>query len=484
MHFFERVKGSVGCGRHVLLRPPSSISSVLCLLSSVLFLSGCETLWTDKSQYSNMDRILAQGNFSAAEAEIQKSSSYQPKDRALYNLDLGILQHYLGQHRASNRSLEQAEQAMDAAFTKSITRAATSLLLNDNALEYSGEDYENVYVNVFKALNYLALEQLDSAFVEIRRIDEKLKVLESRHWKVAQKYQDAAEHDEPFRVNRNRFRNSALGRWLSLLIYRAEGRLDEAAIDLKKIAQAKALAPDMYNFRMPDFSSALKPPSDGRVKVPLLGLIGQAPEKRAETLWIHTQPDQIFIVGGREGRVGRQRSGGSTSIHWPGIEPGYTFKFQLPKLVKRGTDVASIRVKIDGRPGPVLLPIESLENAAEATFQVQKPLTYLKTVSRTVTKGIAAAQAQRKAEEKWGELHGLITGLLAGVGVGVTENADLRISRFFPARACVAETELAPGMHRIAFDYLSSGGLLLYRDQRTIKVDVGEINLIESVYLN
>lgn len=428
--------------------------------------------------------MLAQSDFAAAEAQIKNSPHYQHKDRALYYLDLGLLQHYLGEYKASNESLEQAEKAMDDAFTTSLSRTGASFVLNDNILEYAGEDYENVYVNVFKALNYLALDQFDNAFVEVRRMDEKLKVLESRYWKVAQKYEKASELKESFKVGKNRFRNSALGRWLSLLIYRAEGRPDEAAIDLKKIEQARALAPEIYNFQKPDLSSALKPPASGKIKVSLLGMIGQAPEKRADTLWIHTQFNQIFIVGTRERGAGGQGYGGATSIYWPGIEPGYTFKFQLPKLVKRGSSVGSIRIQIDGQQKTTLMPIESLENAAEAAFEIRKPLTYLKTVSRTVTKGIAAAQAQRAAEEKYGELYGIITGLLAGAGVGVTENADLRISRFFPAQACIAEIELTPGMHRVEFEYVSSGGLLLHRDERTIHVDANGVNLIESVYLN
>jgi len=449
----------------------------------MLWLSGCGTLWTSKAQYSGVDRMLKRGDFSAAEAQIQ-SSDYPSKDRALYYLDLGLLQHYLGEYKASNTSLEQAERVMDAAFVKSITRGASSLLLNDNVLEYAGEDYENIYVNVFKALNYLELDDFDGAFVEIRRVDEKLKVLESRYWKIAQKYEEASEMDQPFRVGKNRFVDSALSRWLSMLIYREEGRPDEAEIDLKKMDAARVLQPSLYNFRAPDLSSALKPPAAGTVRVSFLGLTGQSPEKRADTFWIHTQFNQIFIAASREARYGGQRLSGANVITWPGIEPGYTFKFQLPRIEKRGTHVTSIGVKIDGQPGPWLTQIESLENSAEATFEIRKPLTYLKTVSRTVTKGIAAAQAQQAAKEEWGETQGILAGLLAGVGVSVTENADLRISRFFPARACIAETALAPGPHQITFEYYDADGLLLHRDERTVQVERNGLNLIESFYLN
>jgi len=456
------------------------------LLCFILLSAGCGTLWTSKAQYIGVDRMMAQGDFATAKTQIKNSRHlhYPNKDRALYYLDLGLLQHYLGEFKASNDSLELAEQAMDEAFVKSISRGAISLLLNDNVLNYAGEDYENIYVNIFKALNYLALDDFDNAFVEIRRIDEKLKVLESRYWKIAQKYNEASEMDRPFRIGKNHFQNSALSRWLSLLIYRAEGRTDEAAIDLQKIDQAQKLQPKMYNFKAPDLSGTLNPPADGTVRVSFLGLIGQAPEKKADTFWIHTQADQIFIASSQEQRSGGQQLSGANIIYWPGVEPGYTFKFQLPRIEKRGTRVSAIVVKIDGQRGFWLTQIESLENAAVAAFEIQKPLTYLKTVSRTVTKGIAAAQAQKVVEEKWGESRGILAGLLAGVGVSMTENADLRISRFFPAQANIAEVDLAPGTHRIEFEYYGSGGKLLHTDATSVQIRKEGLNLIESFYLN
>jgi len=462
-------------------------SCLLLLGISVLCLSGCGTLWTVKRQYAGVDVMLARGDFAAAAAQIERSkyTHYRSKDRALYWLDLGLLQHYLGEYEASNVSLEKAEQAMDDAFVKSVSRGAASLLLNDNMLTYAGADYENVYVNIFKALNYLALEGFDEAFVEIRRIDEKLKVLESRYWKVAQKYNEARETDEPFRVGKNNFQNSALGRWLSLLLYRAEGKPGDARVDLKKIEAAWALQPDVYNFSPPKLGRALERPAEGTVKVSFLSLTGQAPEKRADTLWIHTEPDQIIVADSREKRYGGQRLAGASVFYWPGVEAGWTLKFQLPRLEKRGSRVRGIGVKINGQRGPLLERIESLENVAEETFQIQAPLIYLKTITRTVAKGIAAAQARSAAEEKWGDSSGPLASLLAGAAIGATENADLRISRFFPAEAYIAEAELPPGVHQIEIEYYGSGGTVLYTDViGTVEIRDDGLNLIESFYLN
>lgn len=457
-------------------------------LSFFILLSiGCSSLRTVRGPYAEAEALLLRGDAAAAATRIERSkyTHYRSKDRALYYLDLGLLQHYGGEYKASNASLEKAEQAMEDAFVKSVSRGAASLLLNDNVLAYAGEDYELVYVNVFKALNYIGQHDFDGAFVEIRRIDEKLKALENRHWKAAQAYNEAREAGEPFRPGTSRFQNSALGRWLSLLLYRAEGRPDEARIDLNQIGSAWALQPDLFPFSPPALDHMLDPPAADKVRVSFLSLTGQAPEKRADAFWIHTEPDQILIAAAAdEGPGGRQLSGANV-IYWPGVEAGWTLKFELPRIEKRGSRVRGIAVKIDGQRGPLLEQIESLETVAEETFDVQAPLIYLKTVTRAVTKGIAAAQARRAAEEAWGEASGPLASLLAGAAVAVTENADLRISRFFPANAHVAEVELTPGTHRIEIEYYGEGGALLYTDVRdAVEIRQDGLNLIESFYLN
>lgn len=450
--------------------------------SVCLLLCSCSAIWTQLAQYDGTRSLLARGDVSAAKTQIESQAwRYAQKDRVLYLLDLGMLQHFSGDYEASNRSLDEAALLIEDAVTKSISRGTASLLLNDNVLVYAGEDYESVYLHLFKALNFLALENFDGAFVEIRQIDEKLKTLEDRHWKIAEQYNRANEMGESFAPGSSRFQNSALARWISLLIYRAEGRPDEAAIDLQKIGLARATQPDLYPFSSPSLSEVLTPPASGTVRVPLLAFTGLAPEKRADSFWIHTQKDRIFISA-VENRA--QRFVGPSVIPWEGVEPGYTFHFQIPRIEKSGSNVRNIRVLVDGKPVARMEAMEYLENAAEAAFEIQKPIIYLKSVLRTVTKGLAAKEAENAAEETWGERRGRLTGLLAGFGLGLTESADLRISRFFPARAYINELELAPGPHRIAFEYLGYGDILLFRDERTVQVRTGDVNLIESFYLN
>jgi hypothetical protein len=72
-------------------------------------------------------------------------NKFADKDRFIYLLDSGLLYHYAEKLTRPTPVLARAELAADELYTKSISRAAASLLLNDNVLEYSGEDYEILY---------------------------------------------------------------------------------------------------------------------------------------------------------------------------------------------------------------------------------------------------------------------------------------------------------------------------------------------------
>ncbi len=161
-----------------------------------------------------------------------------------------MLYHYNGNFVQSNTLLTKAEKAFDELYTKSIGRGAASMLLNDNVLEYSGEDYEDVYLNVFKALNYVELDKFDDAFVEIRKINEKLSLLEQKHKKMAKQFNKSKDKKKSFETGKNKFHNSALGRYLSMLLYRAEGKMDDARIDKEKIdgSQDKVLNQKIEQF--------------------------------------------------------------------------------------------------------------------------------------------------------------------------------------------------------------------------------------------
>ncbi|MBN2685987.1 MAG: hypothetical protein JXR40_11960 [Pontiellaceae bacterium] len=458
------------------------------LTASALFLSGCNLLRTDKSHYAGTDEMLAKGNYSEAITRINaaRDKAYRSKDRVVFYLDMGMLHHWNGDYKQSNEYLEMAERAIEENFTKSVSRATTSLLLNDNVLEYAGEDYEDIYLNLFKALNYLALNQDDDAFVEIRRIDNKVKLLDDKYGKMALELSNAEEAKVPFRPGKNYFQDSALGRYFGVLLYREEGKWDDVRIDLERIDQAWKLQPEVHPFAKPDFSAEQQRETNGQARLDLIAFYGRSPEKTARTFTVHTEKDLIVLASTAEDYLGKQRLDDLGAIIWPDIREGYHFKFQLPSMHKIPSRVHRVEVVISGGPTAELQPIESIENAAKETFSIKKPLIYFKTLTRAVVKGLAAERAKGKmVQDVNDDALAFLIRIFTDVATDQTENADLRISRFFPAEAAVREIHLEEGVYNLQINYYDINNALLFSDERTdVQVDKDRLNVLESAYLN
>jgi hypothetical protein len=80
-----------------------------------------------------------------------------------------------------------------------------------------------------------------------------------------------------------------------------------------------------------------------------------------------------------------------------------------------------------------------------------------KAVARAVTKYIANRALQKRAEKEGGAAQ-LFAYVAGNVATAVSEQADLRSWQTLPDRILVGRVLLPPGRHRIAVQYLSSGG--------------------------
>lgn len=448
------------------------------LLSILITTSGCSSVST-RMRYHNeiRDAVNAQ-NFSKAIQllESNKTRMYDAKDRVLYYLDLGLLYHYDRQFSKSNELLTQAEYAIEDLYTRSISRAAASMLLNDNVLEYPGEDYEDIYINVIKALNFLKLNQFDSAFVEIRRINEKLVFLEDKYKALADEYNRAEEAEIEIRATENKFHNSALGRYLSMIIYLAEGDLDAARIDYNYIQKAFQDQANIYDFPKPDLTGFQNSSRNQGLNV--ISFTGKAPYKKAFERRITTFKDHIVVSGNQPYEF-------IDTIYWPGIDKDFHFKLSLPFMQRRNSEIERTDIFVDGRKVGSLSLIEDVGNVAVETFSTKQPLIYLRAVTRTVVKGLIAERAKAEMAKKTGSLGGLLLRVATDVAVDLSENADLRTSRYLPGRVSVANIDLPPGNYEIEIRYFNRYGNLVYADRHdNFTIDSNNLNLIHSFYLN
>ena len=459
------------------------VVTIGCLLCFSVIIA-CGSVATKKGFYDPIITDLHRDDFNGAVQKIEAAKDkhkFGEKDRFLYYTDAGLAYHYASRYDTSNQKLTQAENAADELFTKSISRAALSLLLNDNVLEYAGEDYEILYTNLFKALNYMAEDNFDDAFVEVKRANEKLNLLE-RKYREASHILNEGSLGDTNRVNINysaekvRFNNDAFARYLSMHVYSAEGKMDDARIDYDWLHRAFQEQPFIYDFNVP----AVKYHSPDKAILSIVGLAGLSPVKEALNLRLRTDKDLdlvqiLYTDPNRQDPVYGQ-------LFLPVSEDFY-FKFSIPRIVSRPSYISRIRVFADSVPLGELQLLEDVGSVARETFEAKKSLIYLRTVARAITKGLAAHKAKKKADT--GGVGGWLKKAAIDVATDVSENADLRCSRLLPGKIYVGDFEIEPGSHDLTIEFLGSDGTVISTTEiKNYKVLKNGLNLLEAFSLN
>jgi hypothetical protein len=398
----------------------------------------------------------------AALIEKNKKSLYRDKDAVLYYLDRGMLTHFAGQYEESTRLLQNGERAIEAAFTKSVTQEIGSYILNDTTREYGGEDYEDIYLNAFNALNYYHLNDTEDALVEIRRMNNKLRFLSSKYGVItSQLQQKALEESVELPPNPDAagmsFTDSALARYMGMLFYRGEGRDDDARIDHNYLKLAFANAPGVYPFPLPSSLEDELAIPPGKARLNVLGFSGLSPVKEESALRIPLPRDRYM-------------------------------KIALPVMVYRPSAVRRIEVAVSNGERFDLELLEDIEAVARETFKARSGLIYLKSVLRGLTKGLTASHLGAASEDR--DLDGQTAMVLGILSLGVqvfaeaSERADLRIARYFPAKAYVGGINLDPGVYAFTVTYYTgNGGAIASSRYENVTVQRDRLNLTEAVCL-
>jgi hypothetical protein len=466
------------------LKSTGTKAAMPALLLCLFLIAGCGSVATRKGFYEPIAADLRRNDFDAAVARIEKAKAegkYGKKDRFLYWLDSGLAYHYASRFQESNQRLTDAEDAADELFTKSISRAAASLLLNDNVLEYAGEDYEVLYTNLMKALNYVAFDDFDDIFVEIKRANEKLDLLEQKYRKAAEEfsqgsYADSEELEINYDVKKVKFNNDAFARYLSMHVYAAEGKLDDARIDYDLLHRAFREQPYVYNFDVPD----VKYHSPDKAVLSIVGLAGLSPVKEALELRIRTDKDLDLVqVLYTDPQTGESEYG-----HLPmPVSEDYYFDFAIPQIVSRPSFISRVRVTSNGQAIGELQLLEDVGAVAKETFAAKKSLIYLRTLARAIVKGLAAHEAKEKVDT--GGLGGWLKKAAVDVATDVSENADLRCSRLLPGKIYVGDFEIEPGVYDLTIEFLDENGDLVgATDVSGYRVLNKGLNLVEAFCLN
>ncbi|MDH4286475.1 MAG: hypothetical protein OEV26_03535, partial [Gallionella sp.] len=199
------------------------------LLLATIALTGCATY---SDSFGVIERNLSKQEYDAALSDIEKQSGSK-SGRVLYLLNKGMVLRMKHDLVASNESLEAAKTEMERLYAASVSENALSFVVNDATVSYAGDDYEQVLVHLYMALNYLELGQRNEARVEALQVDIKLR--------------EIGEH-----IPDSKFTEDALSRYLTGLIYEELGEWSDAMIAYRKAYEAYQKYQANYGLAMPD----------------------------------------------------------------------------------------------------------------------------------------------------------------------------------------------------------------------------------------
>lgn len=419
---------------------------------------GSQQIITGQQQ---MRSSFQMGNYERAERiadSLKENEVYKEKDRVLYALEKGTITYFQGDHEESVESFSNAEEYIDQFFTKSASTGVKAFLTNDNQLDYNGEVYEDVYLNGFKSLSYLGMDQFESALVEARRIAQKLEEAEDKYGGYAETMSEADSTNSKevtWAAGTSIIHDSPLSHYLAGALYAKSGEEDGARIELDKLKGAienHQAIPDSRLEYVEDFEKINDPSS---YNVMLTAFSGNAPDKVSNNI--------------------------NTDIN----RDGKGLKIAIPKLVMQPSTVGYVEAVINDTLTTRLPILEEMDKVARETFEIKKPII----IARATVRGIMKSVAQEAGADAVGDRFGAVAGGLANFVGGkvreASEQADLRGWQTMPGKVYANVVKLPPGSHRIAFNYYTPLNELIFSDEKVIEMSENErLEPVGSIYSN
>jgi hypothetical protein len=367
-----------------------------------------------------MDKVnTLDGNLerSTPEAVLLTLQSIDPpeRDRGQYLLNSGLLKSISGDFEGANRDLQSAKDILNSLQATSVSENLGAAFVNETLRSYVGSPSERVLLHELMSINYLMLNDLDAARVEVLQADVLMKEL--------------AREDEPIG-------QLASAHYIAGLIYELSGELDNAMISYRKTANIMALR----HMELPTF-----------LKISLLSLsqrlgLDDEHEKYREQFNLAVDPPAAdsaeIIVIYWDGVVTGKR-GKTLSVWAPNLNQAISLAlpyYPPSNYISKPFDLslAGQRHRTETIENIEALSREDLNDAAAAIYAM--------TLARMVTKYAMVKSAGQQNSN---------LGLLLNIATMLTETADIRSWNLLPSSIQFARFSLPAGEYSLPYPHYS-----------------------------
>ena len=373
-------------------------------------------------------------------------------NKLLYRLERGLIHHYQGDFRESNRQFDKAERLAQELETRSASREVAALLTNDAIRPYRGEELELALIHYYRALNYRNLQDPQGALVECRKANIMLAGFAAE-----------AEYELSYK-------NDAFLQYMAGLFFEAEEEWNDAYISYKDALKGYAAYEVAFGMT--------PPPVVARDLVQLAQRLGYDDEvaEYSERYGVEPSPPGAaegceVTVFAESGFVARKRQ---TEIEIPILEDDdtgniwrlsdrmvhryrhprtypkvkYWLKVAIPEYRPSRPRVRGVRLSSGGQTAAASLA-EDLNAITYKNFSEKESTILLRTAARALAKYTVTELAEDRNK---------VMGWLVNLFGTSTEAADTRGWLSLPGEIWVGRIILPPGTHDLLVEFLDARG--------------------------
>lgn len=352
------------------------------------------------------DRLFRSGDYEQAAVHLKQGLKKQGdngRDVLLYLLDLGLALHSVGKFEESNQIFLKADRVAEIKDYTSLAAEGATLLTSENLKDYKAEDFENVLISTYLAMNYALMGNSEEALVEARRVNRKLYLMVTE--------------------GKRKYKQNAFARYLSAILYEADGNFNDAYIDYQNTWKLR-----------PDFPGLGKDLWRCAWQLGMRDKMEEWDEAFLLTKEDHLQAQQLGPRS-KKGEVIIFYENGISPVKRP--NPSFA---SLPKFYPRFNPVSFAEVEVNGEVKGVTSPLESIEATAIENLDEKYGGLIVKKIAGVVAKESLAYGIARKTNSP-------LLGLLARAAFYVSDQADLRSWNLLPKDFQILRVTVDPGTY-------------------------------------
>jgi uncharacterized protein len=416
------------------------------LVLAIVTLSGCashyDRVWIVREDYHA-------GNLAAAREHVDQQLKKRKNDADVFLLDKAMIELASGRPKEAEKILRGVRDRFDEFEQKDAGEFAVSMLTDDNAQAYPGEDYERVLIRAMLALSNLMSDGNDASAYALQMVDKQQQIIDA----AVEKQKKETNLPPPELA----YKQVALGPYIRAML------AEESSTTLDEVERARV---QVVKFD-PDFRDAEadlkraqheKPLAPGNGVLYVFALVGRGPIKQ-EKAEIATQVSLLI--------ADRIVNAFSNRAIPPTLAP-----VKVPQVVRFPGIAEGVSVEVDGNRVGTTATIVDVGAMAVRQQEAHYPEIIARAVARRVLKKGIIYAAEEVGKVDQGSLLSL-GAMAAGIAWEATETADTRCWALLPDRIQVLRVELPVGEHEIQLRPFGCAGELAATARTKVRITDG-----------